>query len=93
MQNPPHPGGSLQRQCLEPLGFSITGAAEIIGMTRQFLSEPVNVLSGDTPDMAIRLSRAFGSTSEMWLGMQMTCDLWQARDRANGIKVERVRAA
>ena len=88
MQNPPHPGGLVKRQCLEPLDLSITRAARGLGVTRQTLSELVNERVGISVDMAIRLSKAFGSTPETWLGMQMAYDLWQARERARQIKVE-----
>ncbi|WP_428097713.1 HigA family addiction module antitoxin [Candidatus Rariloculus sp.] len=93
MHNPPHPGGIVRRQCLEPLGLSVKGAAEHLGVARQSLSELVNERSGVSVDMAIRLSKAFGSTPETWLGMQMAYDLWQARSRIDGIKVERIEAA
>ena len=88
MQNPPHPGGIVKRQCLEPLELSISRAARGLGVTRQALSELVNERTGVSVDMAIRLSKAFGSTPETWLGMQMAYDLWQARERARQIKVE-----
>ena len=88
MQNPPHPGGIVKRQCLEPLDLSITRAARGLGVTRQALSELVNERAGVSVDMAIRLSKAFGSTPETWLGMQMAYDLWRARERARQIKVE-----
>ena len=94
MQNPLHPGGIVKRQCLEPLGLSVTRAAEGgLGVTRQALSELVNERTGVSVDMAIRLSKAFGSTPETWLGMQMAYDLWQARGRAGQIAVERFAAA
>ena len=88
MHNPPHPGGIVKRQCLEPLGLSVTRAAQGLGVTRQALSELVNERAVISVDMAIRLSKAFGSTPETWLGMQMAYDLWQARERARQIKVE-----
>ena len=93
MHNPPHPGGIVRRQCLEPLGLSVTKAARALGVTRQALSELVNGKSGISIDMSIRLSKAFGSTPETWLGMQMAYDLWQARGRASAIKVKRIKAA
>ena len=93
MQNPPHPGGIVKRQCLEPLGLTVTRAAEGLGVTRQALSELVNEKAGVSVEMAIRLSKAFGSTPETWLGMQLAYDLWQARDRADAIKVEKFEAA
>ena len=93
MHNPPHPGGIVKRQCLEPLGLSVTRAAEGLGVTRQALSDLVNEKAGVSIDMAIRLSKAFGSTPETWLAMQTAWDLWQARDRADRISVERFAAA
>ena len=89
MHNPPHPGGIVKRQCLEPLGLSVTRAAEGLGVTRQTLSELLNGRTGISVEMAIRLSKAFGSTPETWLGMQLAYDLWQARDRAEQIRVKR----
>ena len=88
MHNPPHPGGIIRRQCLEPLGLSVTRAARGLGITRQALSELVNERTGISVEMAIRLSKAFGSTPETWLGMQVAYDLWQAQDRAREISVE-----
>ena len=93
MHNPPHPGGIVRRQCLEPLGLTVTRAAQGLGVTRQALSELVNERTGVSVEMAIRLSKAFGSTPETWLGMQLAYDLWQARERAREISVERFAAA
>ena len=88
MHNPPHPGGIVKRECLEPLGLTVTRAATGLGVTRQALSELVNERAGVSVEMAIRLSKAFGSTPEVWLGMQMAYDLWKARNRAEDISVE-----
>lgn len=93
MRNPPHPGGIVRRQCLDPLGLSVTRAAKGLGVTRQALSDLVNEKAAVSVEMAIRLSKAFGSTPEAWLGLQMAYDLWQARDRADSIEVQRFRAA
>ena len=93
MHNPPHPGGIVKRQCLEPLGLTVTRAAKGLGVTRQTLSELVNERTGVSVEMAIRLSKAFGSTPETWLGMQTAYDLWQARDRTQEIAVKRFVAA
>ena len=93
MHNPPHPGGIVRRQCLEPLGLSVTQAAVHLGVARQSLSELVNERGGVSVDMAIRLSKAFGSTPETWLNMQMAYDLWPARSRIDDIKVKRIEAA
>lgn len=92
-KNPPHPGGIVRRQCLEPLGLSVTRAATGLGVTRQALSELLNGHTGVSVEMAIRLAKAFGSTPETWLGMQMAYDLRRALDRADEIKVERFDAA
>ena len=89
MHNPPHPGEIVKHECLEPLGLSVTRAAKGLGVTRQALSDLVNEKSGISVDMAIRLSKAFGSTPETWLGVQMDYDLWHARSRVESIEVER----
>lgn len=88
MHNPPHPGGIVRAECPEPLGLTVTRAAQGLGVTRQALSDLVNERAGVSIEMAIRLSRAFGSTPETWLGMQMAHDLWRARERAEDIQVE-----
>ena len=93
MQNPPHPGGIVRRQCLEPLGLSVTRAAAGLGVTRQALSDLVNQRAAISLEMAIRLSKGFGSSPETWLAMQMAYDLWMARDRLNEIKVEKFEPA
>ena len=93
MSSPPHPGGIVRRQCLEPLGLSVTRAAKGLGVTRQALSDLVNGHAGVSTEMAVRLSKAFGSSPETWLGMQMAYDLWQVRERAERITVERFDAA
>ncbi len=93
MHSPPHPGGIVRRQCLEPLGLTVTGAAKALGVTRQALSDLVNERAGVSVEMAIRLSKAFASSAETWLGMQMAYDLWQARRRAAEIHVRSFRAA
>ena len=89
MHNPPHPGEIVKYECLEPLGLTVTRAAEGLGVTRQALSNLVNEKSDMSVDMALRLSQAFGSTPETWLRLQMAHDLWQAREQAEQIKVER----
>lgn len=81
MHDPPHPRGIVRRQCLEPLGLSVTKAAAGLGVTRQALSDLLNGKAGISVDMAIRLSKAFGSSAEIWLGLQTAYDLAQARDR------------
>jgi addiction module HigA family antidote len=87
MQNPPHPGGILLRQCLKPLGLSVAEAAEGLGVTQQVLSELVDESAGISVEMAIRLARGFGSSPEAWLGLQMAYDLWHAQAGLDDIKV------
>ena len=89
MKNPPHPGGSIRRACLEPLGLSVTEGAKILGVSRQTLNNVINGKSGISPEMAIRLSKAFGSTPETWLRMQLAYDLAVARRNESRIKVHR----
>jgi len=90
MKNPPHPGLSVRHDCIEPLDLSITEAADILGVTRQTLNNLVNGKSGISPEMAIRLDKAFGGGAETWLRLQMAYDLAQARKHEGEIKVKRV---
>ncbi|MCP5007262.1 MAG: HigA family addiction module antidote protein [Planctomycetes bacterium] len=89
MKNPPHPGKIVRHECLEPLDLSITSAARILGVTRLTLSNLVNGKNGVSPEMSIRLSKAFGSTPEVWLGLQMDYDLAQIKKNAAQIKVKK----
>lgn len=93
MKNPPHPGRIVRQECIEPLGLTVTEAARALGVTRQALNNLVNLKAGISPEMAIRLSKAFGSSPEVWLGMQMAYDLAQLEKEAGKIKVQRVAAA
>ncbi|MXY46856.1 MAG: HigA family addiction module antidote protein [Chloroflexi bacterium] len=93
MYDPPHPGEFVKYECLEPLGLTITRAAKGLGVSRQALSNLLNEKSGVSVDMALRLSKAFGSTPEAWLRLQMSYDLWQAQGQAAQIKVERFAAS
>jgi addiction module HigA family antidote len=89
MHNPVHPGEIVREECLKPLGLTVTAAAEALGVTRKALSDLLNAHAGVSPDMAIRLEKVFGSTADTWLRMQMQHDLWEARQRADKIKVNR----
>ena len=93
MKNPPHPGLSVRHDCLEPLGLSVTDAARALGVTRQALNNLVNGKSGISPEMAIRLDKAFGGGAEVWLGLQLDYDLAQARKNERAIKVRRLQRA
>jgi len=86
MKNPAHPGRIVRHDCLEPLGLSVTQGAEVLGVSRQTLNNVIHGKSGISPDMAIRLSKAFGSTPETWLRMQLAYDLAQARKGESKIK-------
>ena len=93
MKNPPHPGRIVREECIEPLNLTVTAAAEGLGVTRKTLSELINGKSGISPEMAIRLSKAFGGGPELWLGLQMDYDLAQAVKKAAKIKVRRLARA
>jgi addiction module HigA family antidote len=90
MKNPPHPGLHVRRDCLEPLGLSVTAAAKGLGVTRQALNNLVNGKSGISPEMAVRLSKAFGGSAGVWLRLQLAYDLAQVERRAASIKVRRM---
>jgi addiction module HigA family antidote len=90
MKNPPHPGLSVRHDCLEALGISVTEGAKILGVTRQALNNLVNCKAAISPEMAIRLDKAFGGGAETWLRLQASYDLARAEKYANKIKVRRV---
>ncbi len=92
MKKPPHPGLSVRFDCLEALGISVTEGAKVLGVTRQTLNTLVNGKTGISPEMAIRLDKAFGGTAEAWLSLQTAFDLAQARKRERGITLKRVTA-
>ena len=92
MKNPPHPGRSIKDACLDPLGLTVTEGARVLGVARHTLSRLINAQAGVSPDMAIRLEKAFGSSADVWLRMQAAYDLAQARTRENRIDVKRYEA-
>jgi addiction module HigA family antidote len=91
MKSPPHPGRIVRQDCIEPLGLTITAAAKVLGITRQALNNVVNGKAAISAEMAIRLSKAFGGSPEMWLRLQSNYDLAQLRDAS--IDVRRYRRA
>jgi antitoxin HigA-1 len=93
MKNPPHPGLSVRHDCLEPLGLSVSEAADRLGVSRKQLSDLVNGHAGISPEMAIRLDKAFGGGAETWYRLQAAYDLSQAMKRADAIKVRRIAKA
>lgn len=90
MKNPPHPGLSVRYDCLEPLGLNVTEAANKLGVSRRQLSDLVNGRSGISPEMAIRLDKAFGGGAATWCRMQAAYNLAQAMKQAGNIEVERI---
>ncbi len=91
MYNPAHPGEVLKELYIEPLNLTVTEVAEALGVSRKTLSALVNGHYGVSPDMAMRLAKAFGTTAKLWLNMQQNYDLWQAKQRAelSGVRVLR----
>jgi addiction module HigA family antidote len=93
MYNPPHPGEVIKELCLEPIGVSVTSAAEGLGVSRKTLSAILNGRAGISPEMAIRLSIAFDTSAESWLNQQSQYDLWQAEKTRDSLHVRRLSAA
>ena len=93
MHDPPHPGAFIRRQCLKPLGLTVTEAAKGLAVSRNTLSMLLNGRLGISPEMAIRLSQAFGGSPESWLQQQMQYDLWQAQKHRDKIAVRKFVAA
>lgn len=93
MKNPVHPGNIIRHDCLVPLGLTVTAAAKVLRVSRQALNNLLNGKAGVTPEMAIRLEKAFGGTADTWLRMQMNYDLARAMKAENKIKVTRYKPA
>lgn len=88
MYSPPHPGSSVRYDCLEPLGLSVTDGARVLGVSRKQLSALVNGRAGISPEMAIRLDKAFGGGASTWYQMQAAYDMAQAMRRAGEIRLD-----
>lgn len=93
MHQPPHPGQILRELCLDPLGVTVTEAADALGVSRKTLSAILNGRAGISPEMAVRLSVAFDTTAESWLRQQMQHDLWLAEQSRKKLRVRRLTAA
>jgi len=93
MHNPPHPGEVIKELCLEPLGLTITDAAKGLGISRKTLSSILNGKAGISPEMAVRLSIAFNTSSESWLNQQTQYDLWQAEQHRKELDVSHLYVA
>ena len=92
MKTPPHVGGVIRREVIEPLGLTVTQAAKALGVGRQALSSLLNERAALTSDMALRVEKAFGPKMEHLMRMQLAYDLAQARNREGTIKVKRYEA-
>ena len=93
MHDPPHPGEVLRELCLEPLELTVTETAYALDVSRKTVSAILNGRAGISPEMAIRLSLAFGTTAESWLAQQLQYDLWQAEKKRKDLKVRPLTAA
>ncbi len=93
MHNAPDPGVILLDLCLKPLGLWVTQAAEALGVSRKTLSSILNGRAGISPEMAVRLSLAFGTTAESWLNQQVQYDLWHAERNRKKLRVAKLSAA
>ncbi len=93
MHNPPHPGEILKVLCIEPLGLTVTEAAQALGVSRKTLSAILNGRSGISPEMAVRLSIAFDTSAESWLNQQAQYELWHAEQHRDDLQVKRLVSA
>jgi len=93
MHNPPHPGEVIKELCLEPLGLTVTKAAKALDISRKTLSSIINGKARISPEMAVRLSIAFNTSSESWLNQQSQYDLWQAEQHRDELHVQTFSAA
>ncbi|MCQ0990596.1 HigA family addiction module antitoxin [Jiella marina] len=89
MFDPPHPGEIVREECLIPNGLTVTEAAQVLGVSRQTMTKLLNEKGGITPEMAIRLEKAFGGEADFWLKLQTAFDLAQARRHQDEITVTR----
>lgn len=89
MNQPVHPGRIVRHDCLEPLGLSVNDAADALGVSRYTVSRVINERSGISPEMAIRLSKAFGNSPGFWLRLQLDYDLARIEEQAKNIDIPR----
>ncbi len=93
MKNPPHPGGLIRREIIEPLGLSVSAAAEVLGVSRQAVSLLLNEHTDLSPEMALRIEKAFGPKMDHLMRMQLALDLAQQREVEGSIRVKRYEPA
>jgi addiction module HigA family antidote len=91
MKNPPHPGGIIRRQVIEPLGLSVSRASALLGVTRQTLSLLLNERTDLSSQMALRIEKAFGPKMDHLMRMQLAYDLAAQRAQEDQIRVKRYR--
>ena len=92
MHNPPHPGMLIKMLCLQPLGLSVTATSKALGVSRKALSELLNGRCALSPEMAVRLALAFGTSAESWLNQQTQYDLWKIRRKLRNCRVQKLAA-
>lgn len=92
MKHPPHVGGVIRREVIEPLGLTVTQAAKALGVGRQALSSLLNEKASLTSDMALRIEKAFGPKMEHLMRMQLAYELAQAREHESAINIKRYQA-
>lgn len=90
IRTPTHPGGILKRHYLEPLNLTVSAAANGLSVSRKTLSKIVNGRGAITPDMALRLSKAFRTSPDLWINLQRTYDLWHVSHRPRGRRHVRI---
>jgi len=83
-RKPTHPGVIIKEDYLNPLSITIKDMADVLGISRKTLSKIINERGSITPDMALRLSRAFETTPDLWLNLQQNFDLWEAKSSTSG---------
>lgn len=93
MHNPLHPGLVVRDALIDNTDLTVTEAAELIGVTRPTLSRLLNGKSSISPEMALRLSKFFGNSIEMWINLQAQYDVWKIRQRSDEIEVKRFNKA
>jgi addiction module HigA family antidote len=90
MHNPPHPGLIIKELCIEPLVLTVTDTSKALGISRKSLSSIINGKAGISPEMAVRLSIAFNTSSESWINQQSQYDLWQAEQYRDELDVSKL---
>jgi addiction module HigA family antidote len=91
MKTPAHPGGFVKSEVIEALGLTVTRAAEVLGVTRAALSAVLNERAHLSPEMALRIEKAFGVSMDTLMRMQNSYDIAAAREREAEINVARFR--